>query len=410
MRRPISLLVIGLLSLMVRMATVSAGTPSWSAWLYDPASGRILEVADDGTLLNDLYLPVSQGFDQLPANVAVSHGGSLLAFVAANSDTGERQLVVFDAAAQFQKLLVSLPPLMGDSLSVGDFPENAFNDTDTLLAFGYTPSDGEQWRLDVYDLGTGAVTQTLQAFDTAGFEVFNPDGRPLALAIQRFEGTNLTFSLAMLSGEGQARYSSFTWDILANHVTAAPEWSQLDRDFFPPPGEIIMPVDDPAQPKSAESFLAASRHNTLYVYDPAQNAYFPFYNDPNRSLFWPRFVQNGELIFVAGYTADSDSPDLFLIERDGTVTSAVEVPGITSVRGLTDGLIYTLEVPGDQGNSVTLVYVNTRAGETLEDSAPLWTGEPNAAYRIVWAKDNREVEGAEYTDWVQLSAPVRVGE
>jgi hypothetical protein len=146
------------------------------------------------------------------------------------------------------------------------------------------------------------------------------------------------------------------------------------------------------------------------VFDPSAGAYFPFYNDPQRDLFWPRFVQNSERIFAGGYTAQAESPDLFLIERDGTVISAVSVPDITGVRGLTDGLIYGLERPGEQGSMTSLMYVNTRAGETLEDGTPVWTSAPNTQYRIMWAKDQRQAETAEFMEWAQLAEPVVVGE
>lgn len=396
----------GLLCLLIWAAPAQGSGADWSAWLYDAESGHLALVAADGVVVRDLYVPISQGFDQLPANVAFSHDGTLLAFVAANSDTGERQLVVFDTAVQFQKLLVSLPDLTADSFAWHN-PERAFNDDDTLLAFGFTSDDG--WRIDVYDLATGAVAYTLLDDATSAYEVVG-EGGPLLPAIQRFEGSQITFSLAIVGTDAPYRSSSFVWDFLTSALLPAPEVFVPESDILASSGEIIMAADAPDLPNHAEEFFADSQRNVLYVFDPAAAAYFPFYNDPERDLFWPRFVQNGERIFVAGYRADSDAPDLFLIERDGTVISAVSVPDITGVRGLTNGLIYGLERPDEPGSMTSLMYVDTRAGEMLEGGTPVWTSAPNTQYRIVWARDQRQAEAIEFMEWAQLAEPVVVGE
>jgi len=397
--------LISVVYLLVWYTALDASGADWSAWLYDPESGHLALVYGDGTVTRDLYVPLSQGFNQLPSNVAFSHDGLLLAFVAGNSDTGERQLVVFDTAAQVQKLLVNLPVLRADSFAAGS-PERAFNDNNTLLAFGFATDDG--WRIDVYDLTTGTVVYTLFDEATTGYEVVG-EGGPLLPVIQRFEGTRVTFSLGIVGTDGYYRASSFVWDFLTSSLLPAPEYFQLDTDIFAPTGEILMSADAPDLLNQAEGFFANSQRNALYVFDPALGRYFPFYNDPARDLFWPRFVQNGERIFVGGYPARAESPDLFLIERDGTVISAVSVPDITSVRGLTDGFIYGLEIPSASGDAISLVYVDTRAGERLEGGTPVWTSAPNTQYRIVWAEDQRQAETTEYMEWAQLAEPVSVG-
>jgi hypothetical protein len=374
--------------------------------LYDNESGHLALIAADGTVTRDLYVPLSQGFNQLPNSVAFSHEGTMMAFVAGNTDTGEKQLVIFDTAAQFQKLLVNLPVLRADSFGAGS-PERAFNDNDSLLAFGFTTDDG--WRIDVYDLATGTVAYTLFDEAVSAYPVINGDGQPLLPIIQRFEGTRVTFSLGIIGTDGQYHASSFVWDFLTSGLVPAPEYFQLDTDIFAPTGEIIQSADAMDLPNHATEFFALSQRNALYAFDPLSNTYFPFYNDENRDLFWPRFVQNGERIFAGGYTAQAQGPDLFLIERDGTVTSAVSVPDITSVHGLPDGLIYGLEIPGDQGKATSLVYVDTRAGETLEGGMPVWTSAPNTTYRIMWAHDRRQAEPVEFPEWAQLAEPVVVG-
>jgi hypothetical protein len=397
--------IISVLGMLLWNTPSNASGADWSAWLYDSESGHLALVAADGTITRDLYVPLSQGFNQLPTNVALSHDGVLLAFVAGNSDTGERQLVVFDTSAQVQKLLVNLPVLRSDSFAAGS-AERAFNDNDTLLAFGFTTDDG--WRLDVYDLTAGTVAYTLFDEATTGYEVAG-EGGPLLPVIQRFEGTRVTFSLGIIGADTPQRSSSFVWDFLTSSLLPAREYFQLDTAIFAPTGEIILSADAPDLPNEADAFFANSQRNALYVFDPALGRSFPFYNDPARDLFWPRFVQNGERIFTGGYTARAESPDLFLVERDGTVISAVSVPDITSVRGLTDGFIYGLEIPGNAGDATSIVYVDTRAGETLEGGTPVWTSAPNTQYRIVWARDLRQAATPEFMAWAQLAEPVSAG-
>jgi hypothetical protein len=132
-------LMMSVLHLLLWAAPAHASGAVWSAWLYDSESGHLALVAADGVVVRDLYVPLSQGFNQLPSNAAFSHDGALLAFVAANSDTGERQLVVFDTAVQFQKLLVNPPSIIAEGIS-RDLDQNIFDDTDSMVAFPYVPS------------------------------------------------------------------------------------------------------------------------------------------------------------------------------------------------------------------------------------------------------------------------------
>src|SRR5690606_2739663 len=92
------LIITSLLCLFaVGMAHAQTG---WQAWLYDAASGHVWHIDSTGAVLQEVELPMPQGFNLYPQHVAVSHDGELLAFVATNTDTQERQLRVFNTVTQ----------------------------------------------------------------------------------------------------------------------------------------------------------------------------------------------------------------------------------------------------------------------------------------------------------------------
>jgi hypothetical protein len=392
------LLTISILTLWTFTANAQ---DSWSAWLYDPLSGNLVLIAADGSLANEFTLPVSQGFNLLPYNVAVSRSGSLMAFIATNSDTNERQLIVYEPGTMTQRLSVNLPPLQVESLSIrADM--YVFNEADTALAVGFLLADGRS-QIDVYDLTTGALAYSLP---NAGPVILTNEaggGQGTIPVVQRFEGSQVIFSLVPAFTEGQPEYSSFGWDVLANSVDIVPLNYTLDNDTLAATNEVIMAASYPQLPNTSDRF-AYFQNNALVVFDGT--AFYPFYNDPDRSLFWPRFVQNGERILVAGGAPDSNIIVLSLIERGGAVVNQAETVSLTSVRGVTDGYIFTSYAPDDSGTVANLIHVNAREGQAANTGTVVWRGQPGQEFRIVWATDRRVVETVPFTPWAQLAPPV----
>jgi hypothetical protein len=394
------LLTLSILTLWIYPAHAQEGPDSWSAWLYDPLSGRLVLIAADGSLAHEFTLPVSQGFNLLPYNVAVSRSGSLMAFIAANSDTSERQLIVYEPGTMTQRLSVNLPPIQVDSLSIrADM--YVFNEADTGLAVGYLLADGRS-QIDVYDLTTGAVAYSLP---NAGPVILSNEagGQGTIPVVQRFEGSQVIFSLVPAFTEGQPEYSSFGWDVLANSVDIVSVNYTLDNDTLASTNEVIMAAPYPQLPNHSDLF-AYFQTNALAVFDGS--AYYPFYNDPDRSLFWPRFVQNGERILIAGSTPDSNVIVLSLIERSGAVVNQAETVSLTSARGVTDGYIFTTYAPDPGGTIANLIHVNTREGQAANAGTVIWRGQPGQEFRIVWATDRRVVEAVPFTPWTQLAPPI----
>ncbi|MBZ0277063.1 MAG: hypothetical protein K8I60_13015, partial [Anaerolineae bacterium] len=266
-------------------STVSAGGPPWTAWLYAPDNGHVVMVGSDSTVIYDFVLPLPQGFDGLPLNVAVSRGGTLLAYLARNSDTQEHQLRVYDVVGQNARVTYNLPPLMGDSFAF-EASELNFNPSDSALAYGYTLNDGS-WEIVVLDTFLGDVLYQLRS-DNPALAGLSGNESGVTPVIQQFDDNSVVFLLPAAPSP-----SAYRWSLQDGTVTHAGQYAVLhDLDVFMPTGEIVTALDHPDLPGPS-----------LQVYDPTSQTRFPYYNVPEvleapHFLRTPRFIQNGERVAV----------------------------------------------------------------------------------------------------------------
>lgn len=356
---------------MLLATTVQAGGPPWSAWLYAPDSGQVVMVGTDSAVLYDFVLPLPQGFDGLPGQVAASRGGTLLAYVARNSDTGEHQLRVYDVVGQNARVTHNLPQAVGDTFVIRASELN-FNSSDSALAYGYALTDGS-WEVIVVDTFLGDLLYQLRSDSPAisGQAGNEPNVTPV---VQRFDDDSVVFSLS--AG------ASYRWSLQDGTISPAAT-AALDMDVFLPTGEVVMALDDPNLPGPA-----------LQVIDPATGTRFPFYSEPEpiaapRWFQQPTFVQNGERVAVlaGGW--------LRLLERDGTTAGEAALAGEVTLRGLTDGLVFALW----DGAATSLIAANTRESG-LNQSQVVWSGDQR--FLLVWVQDRRLVPYGPYLPWANL--------
>jgi hypothetical protein len=369
---------------------------SWTAWLFDGATGVMTRVNEAGEV-DSFALPLPPGFDRYPRRAAVGHGGTPFAYVVYNSVTFQGQLVV--SGRDGLQAAFSLPLTTADTFEF-NAGENVFNDDNTALAFGYS-LDGGGWAVVVVDTRTGGIAHTLRADDTLVGVLGIPGGYGLTPVVRRFLGREVIFTLVQSGTEGAAEYDSYAWNLDTGALAAHPGYPGLQADTLPSTGETVMALYDARLPNESDSFIFFQA-NTLHVYEPVSGARFPFYNTPGESLFGARFIQNGELVLVNAGSADGTFSQWRVVRRDGNVAGALPSSAvIDDVAGLPDGFLYTTGAfnPG----ATTLVYVNTRGG--LNAGAPVWTSAPNAQPVIVWA-GGAAAAGAPLLPWTQLAEPV----
>ncbi len=370
---------------------------SWQAWLYDPTDGRMTRVNEAG-FVEDFVLPIPTGYDLPPQRVAVGHGGSPFAYTVANSSTFQAQLVVSNSDLSFFN--VPLPATLADSLQyVAN--ELVFDETNSSLAIGYALNGGG-WQIGIVDIAANTITQTLRSDDPLVSVLGLPTQLGITPIVQRYQERTLTFTMVLTGTEGAPQYPSYTWNLDTNAVIADIAYPTLDSDTLPSTGEVIMSMPDERLPNAASSFTFF-QSNSLHVYDPALNARYPFYNQPDKMLFWPRFIQGGERVLAGASDSAGTSTAWLVIERSGALFGSVPVAAdVASAEGVPDGFVYTSDSisPG----ATTLVYVNTRDG--LDAGVPVWTSAPGAAPQVMWTGSTGFAAQSALPGWPQLAAPI----
>jgi hypothetical protein len=386
-----------LLFFFVLCLPVRAQEASWTAWLYNAGDGRMTHVNADGAVLDDFVLPMPPGFDSYPQKVAVGHGGSPFAYIVFNGVTFQGALVITqDDQLQFT---ANLPLTFSDSTEfVAD--ETIFNEDNSALALGYS-LDGGGWAVNIFDIRSGAFTQTVR-HDSPLVAVLGLDsGFGLTPVPRRFIGRDVTFTMIQSGTEGAAEYDSYTWNINSGNLTKNLMFPSLGIDTLSATGEMVMSLPDERLPNDNTAFTFFQA-NTLHVYEPVSGARFPFFNAPNLTLSQPHFIQNGELILVDSVDAAGRFQWL-IVGRDGIPTGTLPTSvTINDLRGVGDGFIYTTNTfdPG----AATLVYVNTRDG--LDAGVPIWTSTSGTFPTIAWTGDMAIRAQATYTPWAKLADAV----
>lgn len=350
-------------------------TQVWLAWLYNPADGRMTLVGDDGKVYQAFNLPLPDGYPYHPFKATVSQSGTRIAYVAGDGSAA-RWARVYDVNAR--KLTADYP--LSEANTVFD-DTHSFNENVSAVAFGFRRS-AAVWQITIVDLSTGLTTLFLRSGSPQTSHL-PTEGTPV---VQQYAAATVIFTLVNTTGETSGEMGSYTWDLRTNTVAVNTPHPAPDADFFAPTGEIVLTVSDQDFPYQGGSFGYAQA-NALYAYTPAFGAFFPFYTLPNRSFYFPRFVQNGARILSATIDANGVSSWL-LLERDGTLAGEWLPPEgsvVSSVMGTADGFIYTADTI--RSGHTTLLWVNTQDG--LTTGAPVWSSAANAYPRLMWLRDSR---------------------
>ncbi len=374
------------LSLWLGLAISAQDAPLWTAWLYNPADGRMTLVDATGEVMAAFNLPLPPGYDFHPFDVTVAQSGTRIAYVPLATTNQARRVLVYHA--QERKLItdIDLSPLVDTDQGAITEDAHRFNETGTALAFGLSPAD-EGWQIGILDLESEQVTLILRSTSPNVKTVGLPTDPELLPVIQRFIGTQVTFTLIEPSpAESQPEHGSYTWNLTDNTVRVATPYPATANDYWPPTSEMIMAVVDAELPNESAAF-ANQQANALYVDDPTQAVPYPFFVARDLSLFFPRFVQNGARVLFGGLDVEGASGWL-VIERDGSGVGEWQPPEgtiISSIQGTAAGFLYTAEMANGH---TTLFDVNMDAG--LSVGRPVWSSAANDYPRLVWVGDKHQ--------------------
>jgi hypothetical protein len=389
MRRRAGLLMMGL-SLWLGLAVAAQDSPLWTAWLYNPADGRMTLVDDTGEVMAAFNLPLPEGYAFYPFDVTVAQSGTRIAYVPLATSNQARRVLVYHVLERKLITDVDLSPLVAENQGALTEDAHSFNETGTALAFGLSPEEAG-WQIGILDLESGRVTLILRSTSPNVKVVGIPTDPELLPVIQRYVGTQVMFTLVEPAAtESQPERGSYTWNLTDNTVRVDTPYPAVANDYWSPTGEMIMAVVDADLPNESADF-ANQQANALYVYDPAeaapQAAPYPFFVARDLSLFFPRFVQNGARILFGGLDAEGASGWL-VIERDGSGVGEWRPPDgtiISSIQGTATGFLYMAEMAGGHA---TLFDVDMDTD--LSTGTPIWSSAANDYPRLVWVGDKRQ--------------------
>ncbi|RMF80299.1 MAG: SH3 domain-containing protein [Chloroflexi bacterium] len=371
----------------------------WLVWLYDPDGGRMTQVDSNGMVLQQFRLPTPISRDaRYPFHVAVSPGGTRIAYIMVNTATFTQELLVWDTVLERLVAQFTPPQALSNSLMFTATPR-IYNDAGTEIAFGFSRVEGG-WQLVVFNLISATPAFILQ--DNApqvralGIEV----GFDIVPVVQAYDGTTVIFTMVQGGTEGSPAYPSYRWNVHTGAVSPDVAYPTLNNDAFPPTGEVIMAMQDLRLPNRNSEFIFFQT-NALHVYDSGSDVRFPVYNNPDFALFFPHFIQNGERILVSGRGVRNDTIQHFVLDRAGNLVGFLPLGDISAAAGVGDGFIY-LQDPPTLGSVSTLMHVNTRDG--IDAGDVVWTSEPDVLLQIAWVNDPANIGGAAYPAWPVLEA------
>jgi hypothetical protein len=383
-----------LLSLLLVSAAWGQDEALWLAWLYNPADGRMTLVNDSGEIQQVLFLPLPPKFVYPPFEVTVSDSGARVGYIVSDEVGKPYYARVYDINREEIITDYDLTELLPDDSNGDD--SFRFNETLSALALSYGVDDG--WQILILDLNSSFITLSLRSASPQAVEADILSGEGISPLLRRYHGSQVTFSTVVNQPNSESsddeallgllERGSYTWDLTTNRVRVDTSYPAPDGDFLALTGESLVAVADPDLPNQSRDFPYAQA-NALYVHDPVQGESFPLFNVDDHSFYFPRFIQNGARILLGGFDSEGQST-WYVIERSGELVGEWSPPSgtvLTSVRGMADGFLYTVDTLGAEGGHATLLAVDTTEG--LAVGRPVYSSASNTYPRLVWVLDRR---------------------
>lgn len=337
--------------------------------LYDSLNGAIVRVGIDGTEQSSFTLPSSSP-GTYPLNVALSPDGITQAYM---TYTAPPALNILQGQTQF---VYPLPTdVTANSLAFAASPD-VFSVDGQHTAFAYAQADGT-WRIDLLDTAQQwtPIASLDQTSSIPGLLPINVLGRtPIVQAID-LTGQVIFVLAEPFSGFQTNFETTYIWNPVTGDVVRTDVPTALDGDRHN--GEQLTLLFDETMPNSAGAFTYPQA-NTLYLTNSIGERFLVF-NTANVSMFWARFVSDGEFILVGSFSPENRIAWL-LLNRNGDVIGDFPSLQMTGVIGTSTGFAYTVDAGANQGSILYHVDATSAgAGEPQE----LWNSPVGVSYRVI---------------------------
>ena len=390
--------------LVLPLAAQETAEYPWRAWLYNPDTGEIIQVAQDGAEVNRVTLPLAQAFNRYPPEIAVSPSGALVAYVVSDdsAENPNRALLVYNAQIGGVVASYALPP-NAEVHTIRVNPNGQlFDEINQRIAFGYVLPDRAadplvaSWEIVIIDYLLGEVVDRL-TYGDPGTDLVDP---PLVIpTIMQHNNGRVDF-LATFYTVGLPEYPAFTWDQTTREFKPNFVYNAASNDVLPATGEALIPTSDGRFAYAPfENIEPLPNFNAIHVYEPRSQSRLAVYTDPALVIGRGYFIEAGARILVTGIDPTVNTHvNASVVNRTGeVVTTLALLPATTLVSSTPDGFAYIEQ----SGAGVTLRRVTTIDNTFFE--ATLFT-DPNPAISLVHIES--DAPPVAYAPWVPLAPPI----
>jgi hypothetical protein len=353
---------------------------SWSAWIYNSDTGKLVHVFPDGAAPVEMDFPLPPDTSTFPYELTISRNGEYLAACLFN-DSEQWSVRVYDIYNETYIAAYILPgPIAGCGLSRYSFSEDG-----SQLAFGilnhfFDDSDPRPaWDVIVMEMHTSAIRHRIDAEAASVMALGHDyDGMlPFISAFQMAQGSFpgvIAFKPVMWGTEGAPEYDSIVWQLSDNSVSIAGPYGKSSLDLLLPNSEAIWVDRDAAFPEGI--LEGPGTPFNIVKYSNKMGDLYPIYTDGS-VLYGSSFIDDGRRVAVHRYVSPVEEWVAF--DRSGASLTLPVSGRAWELYGTLDGYVY---LDNHEGTGAEVRYGRFSGAALDEFSA--WSGLPGEYWRMVW--------------------------
>jgi hypothetical protein len=355
---------------------------SWSAWLYNSDSGRLVHAFPDGAPPTEIPFPLPPGVTTYPWSVTISRDGAYLAACYTDT-TGSASVQVYDIYDNvFLGSYFPAGPIIDCGLSRYSFSEDGSQLAVGVMNHYPDPADTRpEWQLIVMDTFSGAVLYEIASnspsITSLGVDVSG--SLPLVSTFQMRTGTFpglISFKAVRWGTEPWPEYDPLVWQLDTGGVTVVGPYGKSSLDLLLPNGEAIWIEENDAYPKG---FLEGPGYLfNVVMYSNKAGDLFPIFTDGS-VLYRATFIDDGRKVAVQTY---SGVEQWKYVDRSGATGSLPGDIKTWQLYGTLDGYAFLNSDTGP-GGAPELRYHRFNASGGI-DAFIAWNGAPGEYWQLIW--------------------------
>ena len=383
----ILLLAVFSASLPPKISHAQDDSPSdWSIWLYDQRGTALTRIGLDGTVLDNIQLPLLADHKALQSTFAFSPDGNLLATCSSNADETLITLVIYDTLQDEILHTRELGDVLYCTLLKGSFSEDG-----RFLAYGaiydfYNGQPPEPWLFEIMDIATGEIIATLAPAEPA-LDIIQYSSLPGSVFFDA-SAQYIVISMEGYAIDGGFPTSTFIWRYAEGQFTPQTDnlYGKRGLNILPQRGEIIWLDRNDQDYTPSEIIGSAPNLNIVMSSDKTGQHKVIAALGPGQGMSL-RYVQNGQSILIWEIGTEGEIEDMYTkwwqLDRSGQRTL---IPALTVRGGIVVGTETGFMVLQPIDTGVTFVHYEF-VGNTLNEGEMVWqtATEITTTWFIAWS-------------------------